>query len=87
MFKYIILKVFFFYDNIKNKRLLWEEFNYVVVEWCRREKLNERFIMLRLLVLFVIKMDKVLIFGDIIEYVNYFFKRIYELEFIYYELN
>uniref|UniRef100_A0A8R7NY44 BHLH domain-containing protein n=1 Tax=Triticum urartu TaxID=4572 RepID=A0A8R7NY44_TRIUA len=46
----------------------------------RREKVNERFIVLRSLVPFVTKMDKASILGDTIEYVKQLTKRIQDLE-------
>ncbi|KAE8722884.1 Basic helix-loop-helix protein A [Hibiscus syriacus] len=54
--------------------------NHVLVERRRREKLNERFIILRSLVPFVTKMDKASILGDTIEYVKHLRKKIEELE-------
>ncbi|PIN25844.1 hypothetical protein CDL12_01396 [Handroanthus impetiginosus] len=53
---------------------------HVLAERRRREKLNERFIILRSLVPFVTKMDKVSILGDTIEYVKQLRKKIQDLE-------
>lgn len=54
--------------------------NHVLAERRRREKLNERFIILRSLVPFVTKMDKASILGDTIEYVKQLRRRIQDLE-------
>nr|ALU11265.1 bHLH transcription factor 1 [Nelumbo lutea] len=54
--------------------------NHVLAERRRREKLNERFIILRSLVPFVTKMDKASILGDTIEYVKQLRRRIRDLE-------
>ncbi|KAF7804758.1 basic helix-loop-helix protein A-like [Senna tora] len=54
--------------------------NHVLAERRRREKLNERFIILRSLVPFVTKMDKASILGDTIEYVKELRKKIQDLE-------
>ena len=54
--------------------------NHVLAERRRREKLNERFIILRSLVPFVTKMDKASILGDTIEYVKQLLKKIQDLE-------
>ncbi|XP_045088773.1 transcription factor BHLH42 isoform X2 [Aegilops tauschii subsp. strangulata] len=54
--------------------------SHVMQERKRREKLNERFIVLRSLVPFVTKMDKASILGDTIEYVKQLTKRIQDLE-------
>ncbi|KAG8081184.1 hypothetical protein GUJ93_ZPchr0007g6136 [Zizania palustris] len=54
--------------------------NHVLKERKRREKLNEKFIILRSLVPFMTKMDKTSILGDTIEYVKQLRKRIQDLE-------
>ncbi|KAK9137219.1 hypothetical protein Sjap_007813 [Stephania japonica] len=54
--------------------------NHVLAERRRREKLNERFIILRSLVPFVTKMDKASILGDTIEYVKQLRNRVRDLE-------
>lgn len=54
--------------------------NHVLAERRRREKLNERFIILRSMVPFVTKMDKASILADTIEYLNQLKERIQELE-------
>ncbi|KAF5947921.1 hypothetical protein HYC85_013878 [Camellia sinensis] len=54
--------------------------NHVLAERRRREKLNERFVILRSLVPFVTKMDKASILGDTIEYVKQLRKKILDLE-------
>ncbi|KAF9605486.1 hypothetical protein IFM89_017505 [Coptis chinensis] len=56
--------------------------NHVLAERRRREKLNERFIILRSLVPFVTKMDKASILGDTIEYLKQLRKRIHDLELL-----
>ncbi|KAI4326499.1 hypothetical protein MLD38_031807 [Melastoma candidum] len=54
--------------------------NHVLAERRRREKLNERFVILRSLVPFVTKMDKASILGDTIEYLKQLRKKIQDLE-------
>nr|AIU98516.1 bHLH transcription factor [Paeonia suffruticosa] len=54
--------------------------NHVLAERRRREKLNERFIILRSLVPCVTKMDKASILGDTIEYVKQLRRKIQDLE-------
>ncbi|XP_024973804.1 basic helix-loop-helix protein A [Cynara cardunculus var. scolymus] len=54
--------------------------NHVLAERRRREKLSERFIILRSLVPLVTKMDKASILGDTIEYVKQLRKKIQDLE-------
>ncbi|WVZ62430.1 hypothetical protein U9M48_012184 [Paspalum notatum var. saurae] len=53
---------------------------HVLKERRRREKLNQRFVVLRSLVPFVTKMDRASILGDTIEYVKQLRRRIQELE-------
>ncbi|CAM8923164.1 unnamed protein product [Rhodiola kirilowii] len=54
--------------------------NHVLAERRRREKLNERFVILRSLVPFVTKMDKASILGDTIEYLKQLRRKIQDLE-------
>ncbi|PVH63727.1 hypothetical protein PAHAL_2G093100 [Panicum hallii] len=54
--------------------------SHVLKERQRREKLNERFVVLRSLVPFVTKMDRASILGDTIEYVKQLRRRIQDLE-------
>ncbi|CAL5076440.1 unnamed protein product [Urochloa decumbens] len=54
--------------------------SHVVKERQRREKLNERFFILRSLVPFVTKLDRASILGDTIEYVKQLRRRIHDLE-------
>nr|XP_043609701.1 basic helix-loop-helix protein A [Erigeron canadensis] len=54
--------------------------NHVLAERRRRERLNERFVILRSLVPLVTKMDKASILGDTIEYVKQLCKKIHDLE-------
>ncbi|XP_059625853.1 transcription factor BHLH42-like isoform X2 [Cornus florida] len=54
--------------------------NHVLAERRRRQKLNERFILLRSLVPFVTKMDEASILGDTIVYVQQLRRKIHSLE-------
>ncbi|RLN35719.1 hypothetical protein C2845_PM03G24770 [Panicum miliaceum] len=54
--------------------------SHVLKERQRREKFNERFVVLRSLVPFVTKMDRASILGDTIEYLKQLRRRIQELE-------
>ena len=69
-------------DGLRGKGTPQDELsaNHVLAERRRREKLNERFIILRSLVPFVTKMDKASILGDTIEYVKQLRKKIQDLE-------
>ncbi|EFJ31612.1 hypothetical protein SELMODRAFT_87033 [Selaginella moellendorffii] len=53
---------------------------HAMLERRRREKLNDRFLMLRNMVPFVTKMDKVSILGDAIEYLRQLQKQVADLE-------
>ncbi|KAI3668216.1 hypothetical protein L6452_43293 [Arctium lappa] len=91
LLKYILYTVPFLHINAKSPDSLpkttsspsHEELmsaNHVMAERRRREKLNERFIILRSLVPLVTKMDKASILGDTIEYVKQLRKKIQDLE-------
>ncbi|KAI3787730.1 hypothetical protein L2E82_00100 [Cichorium intybus] len=96
LLKYIIFTVPFLHSNNKSidgdasesvaprlrKTTSHEELsaNHVLAERRRREKLNERFMILRSLVPLVTKMDKASILGDTIEYVKQLRKKIQDLE-------
>ncbi|KAG6438326.1 hypothetical protein SASPL_103264 [Salvia splendens] len=54
--------------------------NHVLAERRRREKLNERFVVLRSMVPFVTKMDKASILADTIDYLKQLKRRIQQLE-------
>ncbi|CAA3002055.1 basic helix-loop-helix A [Olea europaea subsp. europaea] len=89
LLKYILFTVPFLHTKLTDattscfrKGMPQEELNanHVLAERRRREKLNERFIVLKSLVPFVTKMDKASILGDTIEYVKQLSERVQELE-------
>ncbi|KAK9068994.1 hypothetical protein SSX86_013110 [Deinandra increscens subsp. villosa] len=64
-------------SRLRNEQL---SASHVLAERRRREKLNERFVILRTLVPLVTKMDKASILGDTIEYVKELRKKVRDLE-------
>ncbi|XP_047163012.1 basic helix-loop-helix protein A-like [Vigna umbellata] len=81
LLKYILFSVPYLHANrIKGKSAPSYETSHVMAERRRREKLNERFLILRSMVPFVTRMDKASILGDTIEYIKQLREKIESLE-------
>ncbi|KAK7336741.1 hypothetical protein VNO77_17287 [Canavalia gladiata] len=81
LLKYILFSVPYLHANrIKGTEAPPYETSHVIAERRRREKLNERFLILRSMVPFVTKMDKASILGDTIEYIKQLREKIENLE-------
>ncbi|XP_027351058.1 basic helix-loop-helix protein A-like [Abrus precatorius] len=81
LLKYILFSVPYLHANrLKPKGASSYETSHVMAERRRREKLNERFLILRSMVPFITKMDKASILGDTIEYIKQLRDKIENLE-------
>lgn len=81
LLKYILFSVPYLHANrLKGKATTPNETSHVMAERRRREKLNERFLILRSMVPFVTRMDKASILGDTIEYIKLLREKIENLE-------
>ncbi|RDX84904.1 Basic helix-loop-helix protein A, partial [Mucuna pruriens] len=81
LLKYILFSVPYLHANRhKGKGVPPYETSHVMAERRRREKLNERFLVLRSMVPFVTRMDKASILGDTIEYIKQLREKIESLE-------
>lgn len=81
LLKYILFSVPYLHANrVKGKGAPSYETSHVMAERRRREKLNERFLILRSMVPFVTRMDKASILGDTIEYIKQLREKIESLE-------
>lgn len=81
LLKYILFSVPYLHTNwLKGKGTSPYETSHVMAERHRREKLNERFLILRSMVPSVTRMDKASILGDTIEYIKQLRDKIESLE-------
>ncbi|TKY62459.1 Basic helix-loop-helix protein A [Spatholobus suberectus] len=81
LLKYILFSVPYLHaTRVKGKGAPAYETSHVMAERRRREKLNERFLVLRSMVPFVTRMDKASILGDTIEYIKQLREKIEILE-------
>ncbi|XP_020238773.1 basic helix-loop-helix protein A [Cajanus cajan] len=82
LLKYILFSVPYLHANRHKGKVAATpyETSHVMAERRRREKLNERFLILRSMVPFVTRMDKASILGDTIEYIKQLREKIESLE-------